>query len=126
MRWDVFSLDIFSETMLLPLQNSSMEDAVALYLLDDQEWAFCTKIGKERNARNQQEKKTNMNYSHRDDDTISIQGVIGEYAFLVLHHLPTDGLEDTTCRNVGTDTFDAVFDNGSTVDVKTTLLTFMH
>ena len=49
---------------------------------------------------------------------IDIQGVLGEFAFQKLFGL---GLKiyDTTCQNFATDTFDAVFLNGFTCDIKT-------
>lgn len=81
----------------------------------------CIRIGKERNNKNQKAKTKNMRYSNRNDDDISIQGVIGEYCFLKMFGFDTTPIFDTTCRNTCNDTFDAVLPNGYTVDVKTTV-----
>jgi len=79
--------------------------------------AECIEIGTRRNAANVQAHTTNRNYSGRDDTLISIQGVVGELAFLKWFGLPTVPLWDTECRHAGNDTFDATL-QGFTIDVK--------
>jgi hypothetical protein len=92
-----------------------------VYTLTPKETEICVKIGKERNAKNLEKRTKNMNYSQRDDTQISIQGVVGEWAMCKMFGLPIE-IYDTTCRNTFTEKrFDAVFPNGWTCDVKTTL-----
>lgn len=90
-------------------------------LLSGQELGDCIRIGIERNSQNRKSRTKNMNYSARNDEDISIQGVIGEFCFLKMFGLDMTPLFDTTCRNTKNDTFDAVLPNGYTVDVKTTV-----
>jgi len=93
----------------------------AVYRFSAKEADTCVAVGLERNAQNKRAKTTNMNYSNRNDDDISIQGVFGEWAFRRMFGLPTIDILDTRCRNAANDTFDATLSNGWAVDVKTTL-----
>jgi len=90
------------------------------YTLTAEETDQCIRIGRERNAKNIQQKTKNLNFSKRDDEQISIQGVVGELAFSRMFGIPIE-IYDTTCRNAHNDTFDAVLPNGWSVDVKTTV-----
>lgn len=90
------------------------------YTLTARETEQCMMIGRERNDKNVQQKTKNMNFSQRNDEQISVQGVVGELAFSRLFGLPIE-IFDTTCRNAYNDTFDAVLPNGWKVDVKTTV-----
>lgn len=89
------------------------------YVLEGAELKHCHDIGKARNDTNRLNKKRNMNYSARDDELISIQGMYGEWALRKMFALPCEDLFDTSCRNTSNDTFDAVLKNGWTFDVKT-------
>jgi hypothetical protein len=91
------------------------------YTLTRDEMRECVRIGRERNQRNRSEGRLNRRYaSHRTDDDISVQGVIGELAFARLFDLSID-IHDTTCRSARTEVrFDAIMPPyGWTVDVKT-------
>lgn len=93
------------------------------YTLTHDEMRECVRIGHERNRRNRDEGRVSRRYTaHRTDDDISVQGVIGEWAFARLFDLSID-IHDTTCRSARTETrFDAVMTpEGWTVDVKTTV-----
>lgn len=90
------------------------------YTLTAEETEQSVRIGRERNSKNVQQQTKNMNFSQRNDDEISIQGVVGELAFSRLFGLPIE-IHDTTCRNAHNDTFDATLPNGWKVDVKTTV-----
>jgi hypothetical protein len=95
----------------------------ARYTLTAAETRECARIGRERNRKNQQERRTNRRYAaNRSDEDISIQGVFGEYAFCRMFDLSID-IHDTTCRNAWTESrFDGVMSpEGWTVDVKTTI-----
>lgn len=89
-------------------------------LLTGRALADCIEIGTRRNQANVQAHTRNLNYSGRDDTLISIQGVIGEFAFLKWFQLPLEPLWQTECRNAGNDTFDACL-QGHTIDVKSPL-----
>lgn len=93
------------------------------YILSENELKDCIRIGKERNSKNVASKTKNLNYSQRDDNEIHIQGVIGEYVFCKLFHIDSSLLlKDTSCRNAFNEkTFDCVFGDEKTVDVKTTI-----
>jgi len=81
----------------------------------------CYLIAKARNDSNVAGNRTNCRFaSKRDDVMISFQGMCGEYAMLKMFELDDAGIDDTTCRNYMTDSFDANMD-GHTVDVKTVL-----
>jgi hypothetical protein len=93
----------------------------AEYTLSPEETAVCVRLGRERNAKNVEQRRRNCNYSGRPDVDISIQGLFGELAFCRLFRLPIE-IWDTSCRSARTETrFDAVFPCGLRVDVKTTL-----
>lgn len=92
-----------------------------LCFLSKEDTLTCIKIGKERNFKDTQNNSKNMNYCGRNDEDINIQGVLGEFAFCKLFKLPIE-IFDTTCRShLYENRFDAVFPNGWTVDVKTTI-----
>lgn len=82
---------------------------------------YCVKIAKLRHDNNIQQNSKNLNYSGRNDYDINLQGVLGEYAFIKLFPQNYDYLEDTECKNVLNDIFDAKLENGWCVDVKTTV-----
>jgi hypothetical protein len=93
----------------------------SIYKLTSEETEQCILIGKERNNMNIIKGTKNMNKCGRNDEDISIQGVLGEYAFCKLFCLPIE-IYDTACRNVLTEKrFDAVLPNKWTIDIKTTL-----
>lgn len=97
--------------------------------IDLKQWDIdeCTRIGRERNDMNAINGTHNMRFSKRGDEAISIQGVLGEWAFIKMHGLPLDPIYDTTCRSARNDTFDAHLPPGPkdthplSVDVKTVL-----
>ena len=87
------------------------------------EVARCVLKGIERNERNASVGARNIKKArNRSDADVSIQGVLGEYAFCVLFALACS-IDDTTPRSAGNEVyFDAVLDaEGWTVDVKTTI-----
>lgn len=96
------------------------------YTFEHDEKLKCYQIASERFRKNVQNrsKKGVANiydsgkFSNRSNLDIDIQGVLGEYAFQKLFHLPLK-IFDTTCQNFITDTFDACFSNGMTCDIKT-------
>lgn len=90
----------------------------AAHVLAPPDVAACVRIGTARNAANARAHKTDQRHSDRSSLDVSIQGVIGEYVFLRLFGLPVQDTQDTRCRNVLNDTFDATL-AGKTVDVKT-------
>ncbi|AJF98063.1 hypothetical protein TW95_gp1329 [Pandoravirus inopinatum] len=93
------------------------------YTLTRDEVRECARIGHERNRRNRDEGRASRRYTaHRTDDDISVQGVIGEWAFARLFDLSID-IHDTSCRSACSETrFDAIMTpEGWTVDVKTTV-----
>ena len=91
------------------------------YTLTEEDLGFCTTIGTRREVANREANKRSLRFAlRRTDQEINVQGVIGELAFLRMFALPEGLLQDTRCRNVYDDTFDAVMTNGWTVDVKTT------
>jgi hypothetical protein len=90
------------------------------YVLTPQEIKRCYLIAKARNDSNVAGNRTNCRFSDRDDVMISFQGMCGEYAMLKMFDLDEAGIDDTTCRNYMTDSFDANLE-GHTVDVKTVL-----
>ncbi|QBZ80955.1 hypothetical protein pclt_cds_357 [Pandoravirus celtis] len=93
------------------------------YTLTRDEMRECVRIGHERNRRNRDEGRASRRYTaHRTDDDISVQGVIGEWAFARLFDLSID-IHDTSCRSACSETrFDAIMTpEGWTVDVKTTV-----
>lgn len=95
-------------------------DVGATFRFSAADEALCVRIGLERNAANMRKGTTNMRYSVRNDDDVSAQGVLGEWAFLRLFGLDTSGILDTRCCSAKNDRFDAKLSNGWTVDVKTT------
>lgn len=82
---------------------------------------YCVKIAKIRHDNNIRQHSKNLNYSGRNDYDINLQGVLGEYAFIKMFPQDYDFLEDTDCKNVLNDIFDAKLQNGWSVDVKTTV-----
>jgi len=86
-----------------------------------QDLQFCIDIGTKRQEANRREERTNLNFSGRDDTLISIQGVIGEWAFNALTSQSQEPLTDTRCRNAAHDTYDATI-QGRTIDVKAPIL----
>lgn len=110
-------------TVLAPTRSEAPERPVPLHtacVLSRDEVAQCIHIGTERNDKNVQNHSRNLNFSGRDDATISIQGVMGEWAFCRLFGLDTALLFNTQCRNRWNDSFDATI-GGRTIDVKTPL-----
>ena len=91
------------------------------YILTEEETLQCMRMGAERNQKNVEKKTQNRNFSSRDDEDISIQGVVGELAFARLFKLPIE-IFDTTCRNAMNDTFDATLPFGKRCDVKCTYI----
>jgi len=89
-----------------------------MYYLVGQDLKDCIRIGKERTTNNRQANTKNLNFSKRNDELISIQGVIGEFVFCKLFQIDTAPLADTRCRNRWNDSFDARIAN-KTIDVKT-------
>lgn len=78
-------------------------------------------IGERRTQANRKFGTTDLKFADgRRGVDIDYQGALGEYAFAKIHQLEID-LDNTTCRNAHNDTFDAVFPDGTTVDVKTML-----
>lgn len=93
----------------------------ARYALSRAETVECVRIGLERNANNRAQRRANRRCAmYRTDEDISVQGVLGEYAFARLFDLAID-IHDTECRSALTESrFDAVLTPERwTVDVKT-------
>jgi len=90
------------------------------YELTQPEVERCYAIAVARNKANVAGGRTNMNFSGRDDLMVSFQGLVGELAYMRMFGLNDEGLDDTTCRNAATDTFDATM-SGHSVDVKTVI-----
>jgi hypothetical protein len=90
------------------------------YLLTGDDLSQCIRIGTERNSNNKKSNTMNFNNSGRDDEIVSIQGVIGEWVFCRLFGIDPTPLNNTQCRNRWNDSFDAVI-CGKTIDVKTPL-----
>lgn len=105
----------------IPLKKTKLSvpkiDIDHTYIFTTDEIERCFDIAQQRNDANIREKKMNRNFSGRDDLEISRQGVFAELAFRRMFNLPCFDLNDTTCRNVSNDTFDACIE-GKTVDVK--------
>jgi hypothetical protein len=89
------------------------------YKFSTDDVAACIAIGVARQYANEHARTVNMNYSGRNDLDISVQGVLGEWAFCRMFAVPVQPLFDSQCRNASTDTFDATLPNGWRIDVKT-------
>lgn len=141
MQVDLVSADTGSRTVLAQGRDGALSTTVrkkkkvmqkrptpvvpigTCFTLTMAEAAECARIGRERTAKNAEKPRANRRYTwYRSDDDISIQGVMGEYAFCRLFDLTID-IHDTTCRTARTETrFDAVMmPEAWTVDVKTTI-----
>lgn len=68
---------------------------------------MCITIGTRRNLVNRRNGVREKKFGDRDGNDISVQGVLGEYAFRKMLRLPVDDLWDTTPRNFLNDSFDA-------------------
>ena len=84
--------------------------------------SYCARVAAERHRRNDEAGiRDRFNSTNSNSQLAEVRGVMGEYAFAKMMQMPTDHLDDTTPRNVHTDTNqDLLLKDGSTVDVKTT------
>lgn len=92
------------------------------YLFSPRELTECIAIGTARCSQNRLHGTRNMRFAHRGDVDVSVQGVLGEWAFLKLYGMSIEPLRDTRCRNSSNDTYDAQFTLANQpvpVDVKT-------
>ena len=108
--------------LIPPLQRGTQ------YTLSHGEMLYCHHIAGRRIEANEAKGTTVMTYSTKTDYQCHFQGVVGEFIMLrfleALQNRPTgcltQALNDTRCRNVTNDTFDATLPSGKKLDVKCT------
>lgn len=92
------------------------------YRLEGEDYAFAVYIGHMRNKKNKAKGVKEQKFTaSKSSVEVSVQGLIGEAAFLRLFGLPLDPLYDTTPSCARTDRGDAFLQSGEKVDVKTTV-----
>lgn len=103
-----------------------MRFAMTDVVLSFDDVALARARGAERQRVNAGARVGNMNYSGRDDEAIHVQGALGELAFMRLHGIVPDALDDTKVCSAACDRFDCTLADGRTVDVKTTKAAYAH